>query len=450
MSESKAEARSFEPDKSIQFPHGSTLGPDSPAQLRLPVLAQLAKRAFESKRKKHSLALARSILRINPKHKLALVIESWVRTELARDLDDVRELVERAIAQNDRVLYAKAETALKAILDVNPGSEEAGDLLEDIASRQRDDQLRLPFPPSPSPRIFHSYRGRGTKKRVVAVLIIALFGVGVWGALIYGEMRFTTKNAVIEHFAPSGVAGNAEPATKAWLLPIVLPAPNAQMTLDEGLPGPVPVEIEIKPGDHHVTFAAIGFASETLSTTVAAGERRALTVLLKPLVNTDAASPVLTPEVKPSQPPTVTANAASVDKPSQAKATGILAVSAAIPVDIYNGDKYLGSTPVSLTLPAGSQTLEYRYGGLRKTLSYTIESNQTTATAVIFDLVVQINAKPWAQVFIDGDQATPLGQTPISNVKVPVGSTLVFRNPAFADKKYRVTGVETALQVVFP
>jgi hypothetical protein len=63
---------------------------------------------------------------------------------------------------------------------------------------------------------------------------------------------------------------------------------------------------------------------------------------------------------------------------------------------------------------------------------------------------VQINAKPWAQVFIDGIRKTPIGQTPLGDVQVPLGSVLVFQNPGFADKRHRVTARDTAIQVTFP
>jgi hypothetical protein len=62
---------------------------------------------------------------------------------------------------------------------------------------------------------------------------------------------------------------------------------------------------------------------------------------------------------------------------------------------------------------------------------------------------LQINAKPWAQVFLDGTTRRPLGQTPLSGVIVPVGSVLLFENPNFATKSYQVTEKDTAIQVDF-
>jgi len=148
------------------------------------------------------------------------------------------------------------------------------------------------------------------------------------------------------------------------------------------------------------------------------------------------------PLVRPPAPAGAPATAAT--------AIGSLAVSSAVPVEIYRGDEHLGSTPATLQLPAGPQTLEYRYQGLRQTLTHVIKSQETTTAAVSFSARVQINAKPWAQVFVDGAQLTPIGQTPIGDVSVPIGSVLVFQNPGFPEKRYRVTAKDAAITVTFP
>jgi len=129
---------------------------------------------------------------------------------------------------------------------------------------------------------------------------------------------------------------------------------------------------------------------------------------------------------------------------------GSLAVSSPTAAEIYQGDKLLGSTPTTLQLPAGTYTLEYRHDNLRTTVTHVIKANQTTTALVTFDTVVQINARPWAQVYIDGAQRQALGQTPLSNVHVPIGKNLIFENPGFPAKTYRVTGNEKAIQIIFP
>jgi hypothetical protein len=63
---------------------------------------------------------------------------------------------------------------------------------------------------------------------------------------------------------------------------------------------------------------------------------------------------------------------------------------------------------------------------------------------------VQINAKPWAQVFLEDGTRRPLGQTPLSGVAVPIGGVLAFENPNFSTKSYRITEKDTSIQVNFP
>ena len=125
-------------------------------------------------------------------------------------------------------------------------------------------------------------------------------------------------------------------------------------------------------------------------------------------------------------------------------------MSSPVPVEIYRGEAHLGSTPTTLQLPAGLQTLEYRYLGLRQTVSHLINSDETSTATVSFPIKIQINAKPWANVFLEGIELTPLGQTPLGDVSVPIGSVLVFQNSSFPNKKRRVTANDTAIQVDFP
>jgi hypothetical protein len=158
------------------------------------------------------------------------------------------------------------------------------------------------------------------------------------------------------------------------------------------------------------------------------------------------ASASATPAPVPS--PTV-----SIPPPPAAESTtamGKLAVSSATAAEIYQSGHYLGATPTTLQLPVGRQTLEYRHGDLRTFLTHDIKNNQTVTTSVTFHQTVQINSKPWSQVFIEGTPRRSLGQTPLSGISVPIGGVLVFENPNFVSKTYRITDKDTAIQVDFP
>ncbi|MBA3885232.1 MAG: PEGA domain-containing protein, partial [Acidobacteria bacterium] len=51
--------------------------------------------------------------------------------------------------------------------------------------------------------------------------------------------------------------------------------------------------------------------------------------------------------------------------------------------------------------------------------------------------VVNVNASPWAEVWIDGRR---VGETPLANVSVPLGShEVVFRHPEFGEKRQTIS-----------
>ena len=151
-----------------------------------------------------------------------------------------------------------------------------------------------------------------------------------------------------------------------------------------------------------------------------------------------------------SAPPSAPSPAPAPAPPAATAVMGNLAVSSATAAEIYQSGRYLGSTPTTLQLPAGRQTLEYRHGALRTVVTHDIKNNQTLAASITFQQTVQINSKPWAQVFVDGTTRRLLGQTPLSGVSIPIGGVLVFENPNFPSKTYRITDKDTAIQVDFP
>jgi hypothetical protein len=129
---------------------------------------------------------------------------------------------------------------------------------------------------------------------------------------------------------------------------------------------------------------------------------------------------------------------------------GTLAVSSDVTAEVYDGDTLIGTTPITLRLSPGTHTFEYRYLNVVRTLSHAITSNETTTASVVFNATLRINARPWAEVFVEGDPVRLLGQTPLSNASVPVGSVLIFRNPNFQEKRRRVTAAAEDIQVEFP
>ena len=62
--------------------------------------------------------------------------------------------------------------------------------------------------------------------------------------------------------------------------------------------------------------------------------------------------------------------------------------------------------------------------------------------------VVNLNASPWAEVFVDGQR---VGETPIGNLAMTIGPhEIVFRHPQFGEKRHAVSvtvGVPVRLSV---
>ena len=191
---------------------------------------------------------------------------------------------------------------------------------------------------------------------------------------------------------------NGEPLNKVGALgqlDLVVEPTGAQMTLDDGPASPVPVSLALDPGLHRLIFNANGYLPETVAASVRAGDKNRLVVSLKAArpetpyaLRVESADRLLQADSPPLQAP-----APSV---RSVVAMGALAVNAAVPAEIYRGEENLGSTPTTLLLPPGIQTLEYRYQGLRQTVTHTIKSQETTMAPISFVNKVEINAKPWA------------------------------------------------------
>src|SRR6476660_9863980 len=99
-------------------------------------LAQLARQAFEEKRRKQSLALANAILKIDPEDKQAVVIRSWIEADLQNDLRTANALAEEARTKNNPAYYERAEVSLRTILNIDAENEPARQLLNEITSVQ--------------------------------------------------------------------------------------------------------------------------------------------------------------------------------------------------------------------------------------------------------------------------------------------------------------------------
>jgi tetratricopeptide (TPR) repeat protein len=385
-------------------------------------LAIQARAAYEQKRIRECLSLTKTLLEADPENSEAQTLQSAIRADIRQDLHDARGLLEQSGTKDEKKKYYKAaEIILIKSLNVDPENKEAKMLLQSAramsggaqqsvsmtpetpqvstmpqvaqTSENPEDLEDLPFTVAPPLVRKKEEKKSRLKIPVVAVGIVVLIG----GLLLIRHFRRTN---------PDTLAASVERAESVR-------RPTTASTQYPPAPAPAEVTPPSKP---------------PVSTQT-------------PVAATAAPAPASSPTTAAGTPPGA-GNATSE--------MGRLAVSSTIPAEIYLGNKNLGSTPTTVQLPAGRQTLEYRHGDLRTVVNHTIKANETISAAITFQVTVQINAKPWAQVFLEGTPRRPLGQTPLSGITVPVSSVLVFENPNFPSKTYRVTEKDSAVQVDFP
>lgn len=226
-------------------------------------------------------------------------------------------------------------------------------------------------------------RGRGVP-RVIPVTLTA-------GAELSQYLEF------LEAPATGQISVRSEPA-------------GATVTVDGVQRGVAPLSVaDLAPGDHEVVLQGPG-GSATHKVTVQAG---ATASLIAPLT--------------PSAP--------------AAAAAGWISARLPFIVEIREGGNLLGTTDTDrLMIPAGRHDLEF----VNPTLSYRatrrVQITPGKVTQISLDLprgVLNINASPWAEVWIDGQRA---GETPIGNLSVAIGAhEIIFRHPQLGEKRHAVS-----------
>jgi len=123
--------------------------------------------------------------------------------------------------------------------------------------------------------------------------------------------------------------------------------------------------------------------------------------------------------------------------------SGWVSAPAAIPLEIREGGKLVGSTASErILMPAGEHALEFVDAslGFRVAKKVNVVAGQTQNVDLqLPESLISINAIPWAHVWLDG---RPLGETPIGNVTTSIGShEVLLRHPQLGER--RLTAVVT-------
>lgn len=127
--------------------------------------------------------------------------------------------------------------------------------------------------------------------------------------------------------------------------------------------------------------------------------------------------------------------------PGTGPVSGWLTVTSPVSVEVREGGKLVGTSDADrLMLAAGPHELEFANSvlGYRAKRSVQVPAGKTaTITVVLPNGLVNLNASPWAEVFIDGKR---VGETPIGNLNVAIGPhEVVFKNPQLGEKRHAIS-----------
>lgn len=121
--------------------------------------------------------------------------------------------------------------------------------------------------------------------------------------------------------------------------------------------------------------------------------------------------------------------------------SGWLAVKSPFSLEIREDGKLIGTTEADrLMLAAGRHEIQL----VSETMGYRVTRVINVTPGKVENLkvdlpngVVNLNATPWAEVYVDGVR---VGDTPIGNLSVPIGPhEIVFRHPQFGEKRHAIS-----------
>jgi len=132
---------------------------------------------------------------------------------------------------------------------------------------------------------------------------------------------------------------------------------------------------------------------------------------------------------------------ASAGVAASAPVTGWLAFKTPFTIEVREKGQTLGTTDAErLQVPAGRHELELvnETLGYRATRAVQVPAGKVVNVGIELPQgVVNLNAIPWAEVWIDGAR---VGETPIGNLSVPIGPhEVVFRHPQLGEKRHAIS-----------
>jgi hypothetical protein len=300
----------------------------------------------------------------------------------------------------------------------------------------------------------------------VAVVVVALASGGVFGARRY----FATPAPVAP--ANGTVVVNTEPS-------------GAAVVIDGEAHGATPVTVSVKPGAHTIELSNEGVrrtmtvnvtASQQLSQFIEMPKAAAGTGDLQVRTDPPGAKVIVDGQTKGTSPVTVTglapgnhavvlqndlgsvnedvtiqpgATAALVvplKAPQGAPVSGWISINAPAELQVFENDKLLGTSRTDrIMVAAGRHDIEVSNEtlGYHSTQTIQVQPGQVARVKPEWPQgTIAINATPWANVTLDGKD---LGETPVGNTSVPVGThEVIFRHPQLGEQRFTATVTATA------
>jgi hypothetical protein len=336
--------------------------------------------------------------------------------------------------------------------------------LKSEVKRYTPEPRNAPEPP-PYVAVDESRRGRGGNKRIRLLAGVAAVVVIVGAAGVYASRRF---------FA----GGPAETDVQLGMVVVESNPAGVQVFVDGEARGLTPARISLKAGPHLVELRGRGTPrtrtvvvepGATVSQYIELAEASApltgqLDVRSDPpgaRVKVDGhdagVAPILVSNVQPGEHTVVLQNdhgtvrhtvtiepgltAALVTPMAAGPASGWISISAPFAMNVYERGDLVGSTETDrIMVTAGSHEFQI----VSETLGFklTRHVNVTAGKVVPIGIelpngIVNINAVPWAEVFVDGKA---VGETPIGNLSLPIGPhEVVFRHPQHGERRQAVS-----------
>jgi hypothetical protein len=293
----------------------------------------------------------------------------------------------------------------------------------------------------------------------IAAIIVALAGGGVFALKTYGRPAAAPSlGALVVQSNPAGVAVFVDGVERGKTPARVTLAPGAHILELRGRGVPRVIPLNVTAGaevSQYLEFAEAPATGQLAIQSDPAGARVLVDGVVRgaaPLTITDLAPGDHQVELQSdgaSARHTVNVQAggtASLVVPMGAAApggpvSGWVAVKAPFTLEIREQGRLLGTTETDrIMVASGRHDLELVSEALGYRSTRVVQVLPGKVAAIALDLpqgVVNLNAAPWAEVWIDGQRA---GETPIGNLAVPIGPhEIVFKHPQLGEKRHAIS-----------